>query len=62
MPMNISNISRRYLTAVIQLQSYGILRIPHLRALLPECERIEPRWKVKRGEYDWYVDIAEIEA
>ncbi|MBE0501921.1 MAG: capsular polysaccharide biosynthesis protein [Desulfuromonadales bacterium] len=50
--MTISTLLRRYRSAVVLFQSYGILRIPHLRALLPECQRIEPRWKVSRGEYD----------
>jgi capsular polysaccharide export protein len=32
--------------------SRGILRIPHLSAFLPECERIVPRWRLRPDKID----------
>lgn len=32
--------------------SRGILRIPHLDAFLPECEKVAPYWRLQGGEFD----------
>ena len=32
--------------------SRGILRIPHLNAFLPECEKVTPYWRRQGGEFD----------
>lgn len=40
----------RFRTAAVL--SRGILRIPHLGSFLPECGRVAPRWRLRRGDFD----------